>query len=316
VKRVSHHSDYAKFIEKLYPNVIILDSYFEQVRFVFKRRSIIIFLDIDLTHSFFFPLMLVRDLLGLKSITISVSSEKLKEKIGLRASKWTMIHRIAMYFLRNKANIKNVTIHNKNEEFYSKFYSDFIKDPQYWDLPYLAYGETYISGLKNYDKNKPIISVLGTFNDKRYSKEVKQIIKSEKFAEGHFSLLIAGKMTKKDEDELKNNPNIILFAKPFSNEELMYLYKISDFIVCCYRDINRPSGFFGRALQLNKFVIVFENSYLSEYNYGYQKIIVVENIKHLLNIDYSSYSKSIEDKGNSYSSDGEFEKLTEIIFKW
>lgn len=314
VDRISHHSDYAKFFKKLFPNTIIIESKGQQIRYIFSK-STIVFLDIDLTHAFFFPLMLIRALLGKKSVTLSVSSEKLKEKIDLRSSKWTILHRVAMFFLKGKKNIKNVTIHNESDVFYKMYYSDFIKDPQYWDLPYLSYGETIIPELEK-KRDKKVISILGTFNEKRYSAEIKKVFKNNNFENSDVFLLIAGKMSKEDELELSKNTQIITLPRKFSNEELMYLYKISDFIVCFYKNISRPSGFFGRALQLNKFVITLENGYLSKYNYDYHKVISINKIEDLLTIDYNSYTSEKEERGSNDYYLKDFDKLSNVLFDW
>lgn len=312
VNRISHHQDYAQFLKVLFKNTIIISNAFEQLQKIFDFKSIVFLLDVDYKQSLFLPLIIIRNFFGAKTITLGVSSERLKN-VSLKSPKSTLGNYLFLTITKRLKNVKNVTIHPEDDNCISKYYTNFIKDFQYWDLQYLQIKKSLPIELNKIEKKLPIISLLGTFNEKRFKNEFVEFIKNS-FDPLKYNLLIAGKIDIDTFEEIKHIKGLHLIPRVILNQELIFLYDFSDFILCCYNNINRPSGFFGRALQMNKFTIILEGEYLDINDYGYENIVKIQNFEDLNNFNFEKILLQIVN--NSYSSKSEYKKLKRILFNW
>ena len=81
-------------------------------------------------------------------------------------------------------------------------------------------------------------------------------------------------------------------------------------IVYCYYNSKRPSGFFGRALQLKRPVIVKKGGYLDVAHPDYDKKIKLECLTELNDISINHYLEKEQDESKiDYEEIDESEKL-------
>jgi hypothetical protein len=306
--RTCHHDDYfllfSKFV-KLY-NV---KTFFSKLKILFSNDRIL-FLDIDSRDLIFFPLILVRGLWGGTGVAISVRTEYFFE---YRTLKKPFLNRntirffkaylkmILFYSIKKISSTTIVSIHKKTPYVTSiqKFVTTFIYDPQLWDLPYLNFQSVSPPELSEnfFNEHRKVILVPGRFNEQRSRTELLEFLKLSE--NNDFYFLFAGEMSQSDFSFLSQHFNCFLINRYVSNEELLYLMNKCEFVYAFYTN-NRPSGFFGRAIQLNKPIIVRKNSFLHLQFSDYPNLILVQELKQLNFIN--SFIKS-EICSNKYNDD-------------
>ena len=157
-------------------------TYFEVEKKLYKqllnifRFKKIVFLDFDGVHLLFFPFIIIRSLIGKKSIMFSIRTNMLSKK-GIRS----FIQRNIFYVIRNLKNCKILSIHKEaNESSYSRYINHFIYDIQNWDLPFLKIPFKKPKELKSFQFNNTTVLLFGVLNKKRMMDEWIKFLKLKK----------------------------------------------------------------------------------------------------------------------------------------
>lgn len=311
--RICHHDDYFLLTSK-FVKIQNIKNFKQKVRFLFSSKKII-FMDIDGADLLFLPLIVLRTLWGGKGYALSVRTEYLLQEDSfldyiqnISTSKYlhVRVKRIMFLLVKNFSQTKMISIHKNH--FYvdklQKYVNNFIYDPQLWDLQFLQFKQVKPLELSEEFFITPLQTVLvaGRFNEQRSRGELLEYIKIN----SNFLFIIAGIIELEDEKFLKNYKNCNIINRYISNEELFFLMNNCDIIYCFYNN-DRPSGFFGRALQLNKPIIVRKNSFLNKSFEHYKKQISIRNLQELDNFDFESiYSVA---KNSYYDDSDEFAKI-------
>ena len=275
--RHGHFQNYAELIAKLSHQSYIPTTKKNYRTLFLSDRTLFIDGDgIDLFYAS--ALAPIRFLLGKKTYVFSVRTEDL-----MKQRPKSMIKRYLIKYLLTKYKGEFISIHNTNDELkrYTKDKNipiNYINDPQLWDLSILKIHPRppcELNGVRlNHIKRKPILFIPGKMTSKRNSNHF--VLRAEKLID-NFTIIIAGQQTSDFRYKLKSIRNIekiILIDRYISDEELVFLYMYSDYIYAFYStDIKRPSGVLGRALQLNKKVIVNKNGFLYE-SFGHHNNII------------------------------------------
>ena len=266
--RICHHDDYYLLIENLLLNdgihVEYVKSWKTKLRWLLSKESIV-YLDIDKYDLLFVPLMILRNFYAKRSFGISVRTERLL--LSQVSSLYDLVVLCAKRFLFVCLKLFSNTIiisTHKDERgltFLTKYVSEFVFDIQYWDLNYMKIERRRPSNpiIEKIDFTN-IILIPGRFNRQKSVSEFLNSLDSNR----EQKFLIAGKVDGEVLDVLIERDNIYIIDEFLPNEELLYLIEKCKFIYCYYPlEFDRPSGFFGRALQFNNIALVRANSYLS-----------------------------------------------------
>jgi hypothetical protein len=300
--RICHHDEYANLVSKIRKSVNVKSS-FKKILILLSNKPIIFF-DIDKVDLYFYPLMALRSLWKANSIAISVRTEYLCNRKsfsdflfqrGRMVALIALIKRFLFYLIKKTTRTKVYSIHKDtpNTPFFSKYVSDFIYDPQLWDLNILKSEEIIPYELENKNINiADYILFAGSFDEKRSKSEFIKYLKICK----DLKFIIAGIIEQKDQIELSKFENVFIINRFTTNEELAYLMSNCQVIYCFYSN-DRPSGFFGRALQLNKRIIVRKNSFLENNFSPYKNLYPISDLKMLnkntlfLNLNFENLTK-------------------------
>ncbi len=264
-----HYKNWEKVLERLIYSKC-LNSTKKQLFYIFKS-STILFLDGDKIHLLYLPLIFIRNIFGLKSVLFSIRTEKLLEK-----SIKSEIKRKLFSVIKLMKNTRIISIHkfSQNSKM-AKYVNDFIYDVQYWDLPLLNITPEPPPEINCFKTTKPVLLVLGALNEKRCKNEL--LAELEKENNLNYVIIFAGKIEKSDHLILSKNRNCHIINRYIDDSEYLYLLEISDVVYCFYNS-DRPSGIFGRAFQLGKYVLVKKDGYLHKYHPSYKGLIVVESL--------------------------------------
>lgn len=269
INKQGHHKNYCTFFEKAFKAKTVY-SLGKQIRELYKD-NMIFFLDGDKLHLLFIPLVIIRNLLGKESIFLSIRSEQLFRNTTIAA-----IKRILFRFLRKLKYTKTISIHkiSRNKRM-DKYIDDYIHDIQYWDISWLKIEKVKPPELINFKTTKPVLLVAGKLNNKRSKQDLLNELTHNRRL--NYSIIFSGKMNSEDYNQLSRHKDCIVINRYVEDEELMYLYKIADIIYCYYDSdfSQRPSGLFGRALQLGKYSLVKRFGYLHIYHQDYEGLIDV-----------------------------------------
>lgn len=281
--RICHHDDYFLLISK-FDNVINIKGLFIKIKYLFSAKTIY-FLDIDKGDLLFFPFIILRSFWGAKGVAISVRTEYLIQPVKINdllvntyKSKFFHIQfkRFIFRLIKIWSLTKIISIHKGHPStmLMSKYVDCFIYDPQLWDLEFLNFSPFCPPEFCQKGESTSIL-VAGQFNEQRSKSELLEYLDNNSNSSFHF--IIAGKADIKDSVLLKSFNNVTHIDRFLSNEELLFLFNHCDFIYCYYTN-NRPSGFFGRAVQLNKPIIVRKGSFLDQSFLNYSNKIVVSSL--------------------------------------
>lgn len=289
--RICHHDDYYLLINKIRPSSNINCN--KEKRRLLITDAPIVFFDIDGADLAYIILILLRGLWGGKGLAISVRTEYLLVKRSLFEfifqrgrlvfiKAW--VKRILFYLIKNFSTTTLLSIHKNHPQKKDMvvYVNDFVYDPQLWDLDLLNIKPSIPEEMKDFvfDKTQPIILVAGRFNEQRSKNELLDFLKKN----SKLNFVIAGLIEPSDFNFLKKNINCLIINRFLSNSELIYLYDFCS-IVYCYYTNNRPSGFFGRAIQFQKPIIVRKGQFLHKAFSEYNKLIVIEELDDLEEIN-------------------------------
>lgn len=281
--RICHHDDYHLLL-KTFVDIENIKRFYPKIKVLFSRTNII-FLDIDSRDLIFLPFVVLRSLWGGRGVAISVRTEALlinesKSFIFSKANLKSLIKRSLFKIIKHYSKTSILSIHRNTpiENKLIPYVNEFIFDPQLWDLKYLKIAKRKPKELSDsfFKEPQKIIFIPGHLNDRRSKDELMRFVKSS----NQFKFLFAGHIEKLEEKTLSKKTNCTVINRFVSNEELLYLYEMSEIIYVFYTN-NRPSGFFGRALQLGKTIIVRKNAFLNFQFQNYNKLVAIENLKEL-----------------------------------
>jgi hypothetical protein len=175
--------------------------------------------------------------------------------------------------------------------------NNYIYDPQLWDLWVKKSNNqlprTKLSiKLKKKSKNKKILLFIGkTKTDKSYNEFVDFSIANSK----EICAVSAGKVVMECADkakQLKSN-DMIVIDRFITDNELLSLYAIADFVWCYYGvQYDQSSGVFGRAVQLGIPTIIRKKSIVDKIASDFQ--IPTHAIEIETNVDYENIYKNIK----------------------
>lgn len=296
--RICHHDDYYLLINKIRPSLNVKSN--KEKRRLLITDASIVFFDIDSADLAYILFILLRGLWGGKGLAISVRTEYLLEKRSfveffLQRGRLVFIKawvkKLLFYLIKNFSTTTILSIHKnhpqkKEMEAYVNY---FVHDPQLWDLDLLEINPIIPYEMRGFvfDKRQPMILVAGRFDEQRSKNELLDFL--EKNSELNF--IIAGVIEPNDFNTLQKNVNCIVINRFLSNEELMYLYDFCS-IVYCYYTNDRPSGFFGRAMQFQKPIIVKKGKFLHQAFELYEKLIPVEYLDELKQINVTDLMRN------------------------
>lgn len=291
-KRICHHDDYFLLIDKFRPSVNIKDN--KEKKRLLKSDLPIVFFDIDSADLKYFLLIMLRGLWGGKGLAISVRTEYLLEKRSIFQFIFhrrrliyikSLVKRFLFYFIKNFSTTTVLSIHNchADKKRMEPFINDFVHDPQLWDIDILEIKPCRPPELKGYSKNKfePIVLVAGRFDEQRSKNELLDYLQRNR----QIKFIIAGIIMPDDFEKLQTLENCFLINRFLSNKELFFLYGFCSVIYCFYNN-DRPSGFFGRALQFQKIIIVRKDKFLHNSFSSYNKLLPVKNLDELNDVNF------------------------------
>ena len=271
-----HYLNYSQLVTTLVGGEIELTSW-NQVRLLLQKNAIV-FVAGDKIHLIYSPFIVIRSLLRRKNVLLSIRSEFL-----LHQNLKSKMKRALFRFLTSLPKTYIVSIHKtSDQEALKPYITHFIYDIQYFDLKYLKIGRTPPPEIREMASlfSKPVLLILGIFNWQRCKDELILFLESGPKIE--FAVLIAGKIEDEDYRRLKKCKNCFLINRYITDEEMTYLYEKSDLIYCYYDpEVKRPSGIFGRSIQLGKFVLVKKDGYLERAHKDYPGLTAISSLKEL-----------------------------------
>lgn len=138
---------------------------------------------------------------------------------------------------------------------FDPYITDYITDFQYWDLAFLDLPTQPLPEVAG-PRDRPRVAVLGQLNEKKSRSELLELVRDYP-GEWPFELVVAGRVDEEAGGILGGHPSVRLVNRYLEAGEIMHLYGAADLIWAYYsRDTNRPSGIFGRSIQLGRPVLV------------------------------------------------------------
>ena len=299
-KNKGHYESYSKLVE------LILDRECKVVykinikEFLFAEKYIVI--DGDGVRLLLILITFLRSIRKCRTYFMSVRTESFVSK-GLYAR----VKRFLLIVAKVQGYTRLISIHKGNSFVMDKLNSldavDYIYDPQLWDLGVFGKceekpSELDIEGRKFLDGGKKVLLVLGALNNKR---SVDELIAGLTELSKMYQFVFAGVIREEYLNKLYGH-DIILINRYVTDEEIMYLYNMADIVYAYYaQDVNRPSGIFGRAVQLDKFVLIRKDGFLDQQYGAYKYAIKVDSLS-AIKIDEQLIAKGESSEGVNASS--------------
>lgn len=281
--RTGHHKEYYKVLSELVSTEGITSNR-KKLKILFSKSSVI-FLDIDNYDILYFPLIIFRRLFASKSFAISVRGEDLlkKNEYSKRKKIIGYCKRIVFYCLKNYSNTNLISIRMDERFALNKYYNYFIYDLQLWDLKILKTKAKRPSELGNLNLAEYIL-IPGRFNHQKSPSELIEYSKKNltKF-------IVAGVVENQYLKDLKKLEKVFLINRYCTEEELFYLIKESKAIYCFYPSyVDRPSGFVGRALQLNKSLVIRSGGYLDKSYGSLENVFSIDHLNKITDLNLNN----------------------------
>ena len=288
-KKIGHYQNYADLINSMFSDALQVNSIFKELKTFGVEKKVLVFLDLEWKYILLIPVLRA---LGYKVFYLCVSIEEFyTKKTKLSPRRITF----ELYKRHNILRIISILKNKKNNLSQFKCVSEFINDPQYFDLKYIFYDQ---SELKEIENNKEFqndfIFILANTSNKYDIEKLKNLIsKQQKFR----FLIVSNKY------KFETNKKVLHINRFITDKELLYLLKNAKYVYAA-NTTNRPSGLFGRAMQLNKPVIIFKDSYNDSFDYSNKfSIESIEDILGLpLNPNVTQFNSGIYDDYNSLKS--------------
>ncbi|MCF7455160.1 hypothetical protein [Vibrio sp. A1-1] len=219
---------------------------------------------------------IIRSLLGLKTLGLVFSVKPVLNHINKRyRAKYYALRLIK--FIPGISSVSIVPFYVDSR--IKKICTDYIYDPQFWDLgkDELTFFENlsrynldcnvvkYIESLK-FDLNEVNDKKVVSIGEQSFKKGTPEFIKlSYNYHKNDIRFIYSGKLDSESKKCIAEHCNDLLTGvdRFITDKEIMFSYFLSDVVWCCYHaDYDQASGIFGRALQLGKPVFVRKDSYL------------------------------------------------------
>ena len=291
-----HRKDYMSFCD-YYLGGQKSQNLFKEVFFNKK----IFFLMIEENFLLYVIISIVRNLIGLNTYGLTFRANAVFNNKSNRP----ILKRFSMLFLKKLKRVKTISI--------IPFYIDkrledvcdgWIYDFQFWDIEFFE--DQYKDRTKidfeqkilEISNGRKIVSALGKQNiDKGFEDFC---VKYQDVLKDDYLFISAGEIIDIDKKNIENfmKAGIHIINRKISNEELFYLYSISDFIWGCYKPNYDPSsGILGRSLQFKKPVIVRKKSVA-------EKICIIEKLDHIAiesDIDPNNLKSKLDNYGSTFN---------------
>jgi len=275
-----HYNDYAQYFKK--------ELHYTPVRRLKSKLKLAFFAKEILFDGFYSKadyllyllLISVRSLLFKKSKVLFIHTELLNFR-GLRNS----FVAITLLFLKKLPFVSTISILKGSslEKIFNRFFDYHIYDPQLLDLAILNIAPMRPPGYRS-DYGKPSILILGELNERKSRGELLNFLYENKNLP--FKFVFGGKVPEKDLAFLEAHADCVVYNRYLKNAEFLFLLAKAGLVYVFYdKNINRSSGLFGRALQLQRHVLVRENSYLHRTFLNYAGLVPISSLSQLLDIE-------------------------------
>lgn len=303
-KKHGHFASYAQTLKTFSNSAEFIEGRIRPIRMMAVNKLVIV--HGDGLHLLFSILALFRSLFYKKTYFFSVRTNELFGRGYVAFFKRQLVRLIAL-----QRNSYFISIHKGNSIVEEASRSHrlgivFIYDLQLWDLSLYEKLERerpheidnhFIGG------SKPILLILGEMNQKRC---ISELTYSFDTLVQRFRVIIAGKiLDRKFADIVKRKigDSVLVIDRYLTDAEVNYLYIISNYVYAYYSDtIERPSGIFGRALQMGRYVFVKKNGFLDKCYGDRVFVIPVEKISDMQANIFCKKPISISDE--RYNSSG------------
>jgi hypothetical protein len=266
-----HRRSYLDIFEGMFGLDILVGRSSIPMLFRLIRARSILFATLDDDVFSFIFVASVRSLFNKPTVALFLRAEKCFE-----SSKWHhFFKRITFSFIRNfrGLNIATITPFSSAPQ-YMKIANMGLYDPQYWDIyddpDFNKSNSTSLSlMIENRSNGRKVCCILGSLTSIKGLSFINETLEKYPKIMGRIFFVFAGKSTafeSKIMDSLKEKDTLVV-DRFISNDEMSSAYTVADIIWCCYApEYNQASGIFGRAIQLKKYVIVRENSIISQFS--------------------------------------------------
>lgn len=266
VYRDGHRRDYFRVLRRVLGGTVAWGSFAKRWPLLLRARQVVCSTCDDYLPQFFL-LAIARALMGRRTIGLSVRTETIFQRAG-----WPQfVKRVMLRTLKVFPKAELITFMPFwVEPRLSKYASDWMYDPQYWDLRWLdasrpdalAELKSRIATLANGRR------VVATVGHQRQVKGVEYFmaIYSQPVVRQRFLFVCIGPNWDLDRALLQRFTAAggVFVDRELRDDEVVPIYGLADLIWVCYRpDYDQSSGIFGRAIQLDRPTIVRERSYLS-----------------------------------------------------
>tara|TARA_R110001583_G_scaffold151248_2_gene303186 strand:- start:8141 stop:9097 length:957 start_codon:yes stop_codon:yes gene_type:complete len=269
-KKQGHYKSYGDLFGSLIKDNFEVSETFRLIRDGFISETLIL-IDGDSQHLFLFPVALVRTILGKKTIFFSVRTEDLFGSRLKSRVKLGLVRLISMLPYQSYASIHKPEFSRLE----GKLLSVVFYDPQLWDLKVANVKRVVPDELVGAKCLGSAILIIGALTSKRCENELLEAV--EKCSKQEF--VFAGKMSEQSRSVLSGFTNVKIVNRYLLDEEIFALYGVCRAVYAYYDfSVNRPSGILGRALQLNKYVIVRSGGYLHRNFSEYPNIIAISSL--------------------------------------
>lgn len=277
-RKHGHFDNHARVFCRLF-GAARIDAPIRQLANMFRFKTII-FID-GAWHLIYAPLCFVRAILGQKNVFLVIRS-----RFVTNGTFWHRVKTALCQTLRRWGGSSFVSIDLRgHDEEMERYYDLFVDDIQLWDLPYLDLGRERPLELESGKPASPILFVPGGIDGSVGRKRPEELRSFLEGFQGPGTVIVAGRIVNFNCSGFLDSSFVIVIDRYVSDAELMYLYELSDVVHCYYSlSMKRPSGIFGRAVQLGKWTLVKKGGYLHR-NYNYPRTVPISSLEELRSLD-------------------------------
>ncbi len=253
----THHDDYFRFLLHFYPGAKYFKGRFTQFFGYFTLQRLIL-LDFEYKSFKFFPLILIRNLLFLKTdiYTVSIANWAPKRpKIGRQVIiKWYLKTFVFKYLAKTKCT---KIYYTSNIESISEFFSDTYVDFQYWDLSYLQEDAEDERLRKDVGDLNPIETLVYIGRWHKYRGAEFLYYLCNEYEKLPFKLLVwSGNIGDDFLELVKGREDVFIVDEMPSSFDIINVHLRFKNILLYYPTSKRTSGYFGRGMQAGNYLYV------------------------------------------------------------
>lgn len=260
-----HRSDYEKLFGTIFSRADV--SYTSQ-RLAFRQifsKSVLLSSMLEEHPVKFFIIAFTRALIRRRSVSIIFRPEEAVKGSSARI----FLKRIFLKLAKRFQDVSIISLIPFEENgLYSEICSDWIYDPQLWDLLYInePYDEEFAQGILDFANGRRILSAVGRQDATKGFDLFCEIWTANHHFHKDWLFVSAGAVSRELDYQATNfrEAGGLLINRHISNCEILSLYHASNVIWCNYApEYNQASGVFGRAHQHGKIAIVRKDSLLA-----------------------------------------------------